>query len=102
MKRILEERKDLVFYVKLFPLKSHPQAYEKSKAIICEKSLKLLEDAFEKKPLPKPTCQTSAVDENIKLADQLGIPSLPFLILPDGRGFSGYRDAKALMNLIGP
>jgi thiol:disulfide interchange protein DsbC len=101
MKRILEERKDIVFFIKLFPLKSHPAAYEKSKAIICEKSLKLLEDAYEKKPLPKPACQTSAVDDNIKLADKLGIPSLPFMILPDGSGIAGYKDAQTLSNLIG-
>ena len=101
MKKILEERKNIVFYIKLFPLKSHPAAYEKSKAIICEKSLPLLEDAYEKKTLPKATCQTTAVDDNIKLADKLGIPSLPFLILPDGRGISGYKDSQTLLNLIG-
>ena len=101
MKKILEVRKDTVFYIKLFPLKRNSAAYEKTKAIICRKSMKLLEDAYEKKPLPKPDCQTQAVDENIKLADKLGIPGLPFLILPDGRGFSGYKDAPTLSNLIG-
>jgi thiol:disulfide interchange protein DsbC len=101
MKKIIDERKDIVFHLKMFPLKSHPEAYEKSKSIVCEKSLALLEEAFEKKPMPKPKCETSVVDENIKLAQKLGITSVPSVILPDGRIIAGYKDAKTLINLIG-
>jgi len=102
MKKIIEERKDIAFYIKLFPLlKIHPGAYEKSKAIVCEHSLALLEDAFDKKPLPPPKCETPIIDENIKLAEKLGISSAPVLILPDGRVVQGYRDSKNLINLIG-
>ena len=101
MKKIVEERKDIAFFIKMFPLKSHPAAYEKAKAIVCEKSLALLEDAHEKKPLPKPTCETSVVDENIKLAEKLGLSSVPVLIFPDGRVMPGYKDAKTLLGLIG-
>jgi len=101
MKKTIEERKDIAFYIKLYPLKSHSEAYEKSKAIVCEKSLALLEAAYEKKPLPKPSCETTVIDENIKLAEKLGITSLPSIVLPDGRVFPGYRDAKSLIGLIG-
>ena len=101
MKKIIDERKDIVFYLKMFPLKNHPEAYEKSKSIVCEKSLALLEDAFEKKPIPKPKCGTSVVDENIRLAEKLGISSVPSVVLPDGRIISGYKDAKTLIHLIG-
>ncbi len=101
MKKIVEERKDIAFYIKLFPLRIHPEAYEKSKAIVCENSLALLEEAFDKKPLPKPKCETPVVDENIKLAEKLGISSVPVLILPDGRVILGYRDSKTLIDLIG-
>jgi thiol:disulfide interchange protein DsbC len=101
MKKVIEERKDIAFYIKLFPLKIHPEAYEKSKAIACEHSLVLLEDAFDKKSLPPPKCETPIIDENMKLAEKLGISSAPVLILPDGRVVQGYRDAKALINLIG-
>ena len=101
MKQTIEERKDIAFYVKLYPLKIHPEAYEKSKAIVCQKSLALLEAAYEKKPLPKPSCETTVIDENIKLAEKLGITSLPSIVLPDGRVYPGYRDAKSLIELIG-
>jgi thiol:disulfide interchange protein DsbC len=101
MKKIIAERKDVAFYIKLFPLKSHPDAYEKSKAIVCEKSLDLLENAYEKKALPKPTCETTVIDDNIKLTEKLRINSLPSMILPDGRVIPGYKDAETLKALIG-
>ena len=101
IKKVVQDRKDIAFYKKMFPLKIHPEAYEKSKTIVCEKSLEMLENAFEKKPLPKPKCETTAVDENIKLAEKLGISGTPALIMPDGRLISGYREAKALKELIG-
>jgi thiol:disulfide interchange protein DsbC len=101
MKKIIEERKDIAFYIKLYPLKMHPNAYEKSKAIVCENSLALLEDAFENKPLPKPSCDTTVVDETMLLAEKLGISSTPTSILPDGRLVPGAVDSKTLINMIG-
>jgi thiol:disulfide interchange protein DsbC len=100
MKKVIEKRKDIAFYIKMFPLPMHPGAYEKAKAIVCEKSLALLDDAFEGKQLPQPKCETSVVDENLKLADKLGISGAPTLILPDGRVIAGYKEADALIQLI--
>jgi len=101
MKKVVEKRKDIAFYIKMFPLQIHPGAYEKAKAIVCEKSLALLDDAFEKKELPKPKCETTVVDENLKLAEKLGISGAPTLIMPDGRVLSGYREADAIISLVG-
>lgn len=100
MKKVIEERKDIAFYIKLFPLPMHKGADEKARTIICEKSIKLLEDAFEGKELPKAKCDTKAVEENIELAKKLGINGTPALILPDGKVFPGYRDAKGIIALI--
>lgn len=100
MKKVLEKRKDIVFYIKLYPLPMHKGAYDKAKAIICENSLTLLENAFEGKPLPKPKCETTAVDENIKLAGKLGITGTPAIILPDGGIVPGYKDADSLIQMI--
>jgi thiol:disulfide interchange protein DsbC len=101
MKKIIEMRKDIAFYIKMFPPKGHPEAYEKSKSIVCEKSLTLLRDAFKMKALPKPNCETLAVDENMNLAQDLGITSFPVIILPDGSLLPGYKDTITLINLIG-
>jgi thiol:disulfide interchange protein DsbC len=101
MKKVVEKRKDIAFYIKMFPLKMHPGAYEKAKAIVCEKSLTLLDDAFEKKQLPKPKCETTVIDENVKLAEKLGITGAPTLIMPDGKVIQGYKEADALIELVG-
>ena len=101
MKKVIAERKDIVFHIKMFPLPMHKDAYDKAKAIVCEKSLALLEDAFEKKPLPKPTCETTVIDENIKLAQKLGISGTPALIFPDGKLVPGALDAKTIIEKVG-
>src|SRR5271169_317541 len=101
MKKVIEERKDIAFYIKMFPLPMHKGAYDKAKAIVCEKSLALLEDAFAGKELPKPICETTVVDENIALAQKLGISGTPALIFPDGRVVPGAVDAKAIIGMIG-
>lgn len=101
MKDIVKKRKDIAFYVKLFPLvKLHPQSYEKSKAVQCKNSLKLLDDAFEGKDVPKVECETKVLDENIKLAEKLGISGTPAIIFPDGRVVPGYMDAQNLLKLM--
>jgi thiol:disulfide interchange protein DsbC len=100
MKKIIKERKDISFYIKMNPLKMHPKAYDKAKAIVCEKSLALLEDSFAKKELPAPKCKTSIVDDNVKLAESIGITGAPALIMPDGRIVMGYRDANAIKDLV--
>jgi thiol:disulfide interchange protein DsbC len=100
MKQVVKEREDIAFYIKMYPLPMHKTAYDKAKTIVCEKSLSLLEDAFERKTIPPPQCDTSVIDENIELAKKLGISGAPAIVMPDGRLISGYRDAKTLIELI--
>lgn len=100
MKQIIKDRKDIAFYIKLFPLRIHPTAYEKSKAIVCAKSMKMLEDAFEGKSIPSPSCKGEAVDATIRLAERLGITGAPAIILPDGTVVPGFKDAQTLIRLI--
>ena len=100
MKKVLEKRKDIAFYIFLFPLPMHKDAARKSKTIMCEKSLSLLEDAFNKKQIPDPKCDTTVIDDNIKLGQKLGVSGTPALIPPDGILASGFRDADAIIGLI--
>jgi thiol:disulfide interchange protein DsbC len=99
MKKIVEERKDIAFYLKVYARPNTPD-YEKAKAILCEKSLTLLESAYEKVPIPPAKCQTTLVDDNMRLAQKLGVNGLPGIIFPDGRLTTGWKDAKTLINLI--
>jgi thiol:disulfide interchange protein DsbC len=100
MEKVVEKRKDIVFYIKLFPLSSHKDAYWKSKSIVCKMSLSLLEDCYAKKSIEKTDCDTKEVDETIKLAGSLGITSTPTIILPDGRLRVGAIPESDLINVI--
>lgn len=100
IKKIIEKRKDIAFYIKLFPLGIHPEAYDKSKSIVCAGTAEALDDAFARKEVPPATCETGEIDANIKLAEELGIRGTPGIILPDGRLVPGYVPEDALLGLI--
>ncbi len=102
LKKILKERKDIVFYIKLYPLAIHPKAYDRARTIVCKRSVELLEDAFKGKKLPEPEgdCGKEEVDANIKLAKELGIGGTPAIILPDGRMVPGYVTSEVLLRLL--
>ncbi len=101
IKEIIKERPDIAFYIKLYPLPMHPNAYEKSLAIICaDRSAKLLDDAMTGKELPKPTCKSDLIARNLAMGKQFGITGTPAIILPDGSLIPGYVKADVLVDLI--
>ena len=101
MKKIAGERKDIAFYLKLFPLAMHgPVSMARAREIECKHSLALLEESFAGKALPKPECPAPEIDQNIKLAKDLGISGTPTIILPDGVMVMGARPEKELLSLI--
>ncbi len=100
IKQISNKRKDIVFYIKMYPMPFHKEAYWKSKSIVCNKSMQLLEDCFDKKEIAKTECNTDEIDNNIKLAKSLGIDGTPAIILPDGRLRMGAMPAEELTKLI--
>ncbi len=89
----------------MYPIQQlHPQAYDKSKTIICEKdsakAMKLLEDVYAQRLIPPPACETDVVDKNIMLAKKLGVNGTPTLIFTDGSRVSGAMKKDALIQLI--
>ncbi len=100
MKDIVKKRKDIVFYIKLFPLAIHPGSKEKAQEIQCTHSLKLLEDSLEGKPIPKPGCKAPEIDRNIALGKSLNITGTPTLILPDGEVVVGALPEQTLISRI--
>ncbi len=100
MKRVLQERKDVTFYIILYPLPTHKDAYWKSRSILCNRSLKMLEDVFAGKQISKTDCGTKEIDENLELARDLGLNATPAVVFPDGRVYLGSRSAKQLIELI--
>jgi len=100
IKQIGEKRKDIAFYIKMYPLPFHKDAYWKSKSIVCNNSIQLLQDCFDKKEIAKTDCTTEEVDDTLKLAKSLGIDGTPAIILPDGRLRMGAIPEEELTKLI--
>jgi len=100
MKQIVAKRKDIAFYIKFLPLEFHKDAYWKARSIVCNKSVKMLEDNFEKREIPKTECVTDEIENSMKLAKSLGIGGTPSLILPDGRLKIGALPEAELLDLI--
>lgn len=97
MKKAVQMRKDLAFFIKMYPLKIHPNARKKAQAIICAKSAQMLEDSLEGRPVPEPSCETDQIEKNEALAEELGVRSTPTLIFPDGRVIPGYKTAEQIL-----
>lgn len=100
LKKIVAERGDIAFYLKFFPLSSHPESYGISKSIVCNQSLEYLEMSFAGKPIPEPACETEEIDANLKLVQELGIRSTPTLVLPDGTILPGFKPAGKILEIL--
>lgn len=96
--------KDVAVYVKLFPLKIHPNARAKADAIMQSQSLQLLADAYAGKPLPPPgsgpQAGAAAVEETIALVNKLGINATPTLVFPDGSVTTGSMAAAEIQKKL--
>lgn len=101
IKKAVAKDADVAFLVMPYPReKSDKATYRKCLAVVCSKSVKLLDDAYAGKELPEAVCKTAAVNETIQLAERLRIEGTPTMILPDGRMISGYMTAEALLALL--
>ncbi len=100
MKKVLSQRKDVAFYLIMFPLEMHKDAYKKAQAILCEKSQQLLDDAFSGKAMPEPKCSNEAVERTKALAMSLGVSSTPTLVREDGTVNMGALPADRLSEWI--
>ena len=68
MKEAVEDRSDLLFQIKLFPVKQ--SSFKVAETIVCNKSMEHLEAAFEKKPLPEAECNAEEVLDQTRATAQ--------------------------------
>lgn len=103
IKKVAAKNPDIAFFVKLYSRVNSATTARKALSVICSGSgaAKLLDDAYAGKDLPDPGCKTTAVDDTFRLAEKLGIRGTPTMILPDGRVAKGYRNADAIVSLLG-
>lgn len=102
IKTVLSKREDAAFYIFLRPLPMHKDAPKKVEAILCEKSLNLLDAALAGKQVPAPSCSTSKeqMDKISALADSLEFRGTPTMIREDGVVNPGYLPAEQLSTWI--
>lgn len=100
MKKILEKRVDVAFFLKLTLIRQNPELEKKSKSIVCNKSLKILDDAFEGKDIPVTECQTKELEENTKFMQLNGFSGVPLILFPDGSVQPGFSEAPVLEKRI--
>jgi len=102
LQKVVALEPDLAIYIKMYPLKMHPHAYDKARVILGGRSLGLLEKSFAGGELPAPGARDSkqGLDESMRYAESVGINSTPTLVLSDGRILPGVRDAAALRKLL--
>jgi thiol:disulfide interchange protein DsbC len=104
LKKLASLEPDLAICIKMYPLRMHPGAYDRARAILASGSLDTLNKAFAGGTLPAPAEKDSkkAVDETIQLAKSLGIEGTPALVFPDGRLIIGFRSAQDMHALLTP
>jgi thiol:disulfide interchange protein DsbC len=100
MKQIVAKRDDIAFALIMNPLPMHKEAPKKAQAILCSKSIEILNDAFAGKPVPEPTCPADAVVRSQELAKSLEFSGTPTLVRDDGTVLSGYLPEDRLLNWI--
>jgi thiol:disulfide interchange protein DsbC len=102
MKQVLVKRKDIAFAVILYPLPMHKDASRKVQAILCSKSVEMLDDAYAGKTVPDPSavCSTAAMERNMALVQTLAIEGTPTLIRDDGTVLFGFLPEDKLLEWI--
>ncbi|MHB9020413.1 MAG: DsbC family protein [Halothiobacillus sp.] len=75
--------------------------YVESSQIMCGKQQQAdIDAAMAGKTLSGDACQDKMINENMQLAEQLGMSGTPYIILPDGSAVPGYRPADMLIPVI--
>lgn len=101
MKQIIEKRKDIAFSIMMYPLPMHGKdAYQKAQAILCERSVSVLDDAYTGKPVPEPKCSNEQLEKSIASGKALPIEGTPTMIRADGMIFNGPRDPDTVIKWI--
>ncbi len=101
MKKVLAKRKDIAFYLFFNPLPMHKDSPQKAMAILCEKSVEVLDAAYAGKVVPEPKCKDERLEKSIALAKKLEFNSTPTLVRQDGKVMSGALPADRLIEWIG-
>lgn len=96
----MEKRADVAFFLKLTLIRQNPELAKTSKSIVCSKSLKRLDEAFEGVAIPVTECQTRELEENTKFMETNGFNGVPVTLFPDGSVQVGFVESSVLEKRI--
>ncbi len=96
----MEKRTDVAFFLKLTLIRKNPELEKKSRAIVCGKSLKALDDAFEGIAPPPKECPSRELEENTKFMETNGFNGVPLTLFPDGSIQAGFVESSVLEKRI--
>jgi thiol:disulfide interchange protein DsbC len=68
--------------------------------VLCERSLKLLDDAYHGIALPQKTCAGGLIEKNIALARKYRIDGTPAIVFPNGKINMGALHEKDFLELL--
>jgi thiol:disulfide interchange protein DsbC len=100
MRAVVDNNADVAFRILLFSRNNDPATIRKAQAILCAKSLPMLDNAYAGQPVPAPACDTPEPVLNAKIAATVGVSGTPVLIFPDGRLVPGSRDPEGILRLL--
>lgn len=100
MKQVVAKRKDIAFYLFMYPLPMHKDAYKKAQAVLCDKSIDLLDAAFSGKDVPEPKCGNEKLEKILAFGKEIKIEGTPAVIREDGTILGGYLPADKLIDWI--
>lgn len=96
----MEKRADVAVFLKLTLIRQNPELEKKSKSIVCSKSLKRLDEAFEGVAIPMAECQTKELEGNTKFMEANGFNGVPVTLFPDGSVQVGFVESSVLEKRI--
>lgn len=102
LKKLVKLVPDLAVYVMLYPLPKHPEAYDKSRAIVTFRKQEHLDKAFSGEALPGVGSKDGAVavSEIMNYARRNGIIATPSVLLQDGTVVTGFKTAEELKSIL--
>ncbi len=103
---LVKEEPELKIYIFLIPLDIHPNSLWKTDAIMCKAredrgaALRMLEDSYQGKQVPRQNCGVNYGTENKKLGAKLGVNVTPTIAFQNGKVFMGARGKDDIRKML--
>lgn len=102
LRKLVKLVPDIAVHVMLYPLPAHPEAYDKSRAVVTFKKQEHLDKAFSGGALPGIGTKDGVreVSEIMNFARKNGIIATPTVVLQDGTLLTGFKTAEELKVIL--